>query len=146
MGEEEWNNTIIANDLAKATAGYMGSVVLVASGKGSDQRGELSDIEKYAANIMLMIAVNKVANYFNQDPSVIHLLALANFWEGVYSHEEIMTLQNMMIDEFNNLLANDRDVLENIANLFMELSQEHDIKLVEQLGGIFRMWIESLGA
>lgn len=146
MDEEERNNIIIANNLAKATTGYVDSVVVVGSGKGSDQRGDLSDIEKYDANIMLMIAVNKVANYFNQDTSVPHLLVLSNLWIGAYSDEEIMSLQNVMVDVFNNLLANDRDVLENIANLFWELSQEHEFELVEQLGGIFRAWVETLGA
>lgn len=144
MDDEDQSRSTIANDLANSTIGYLDAVVLAGSGKSPEQRLELTDVEKYAANIMMMIAVSRFANYFQKNPSEVHLIALAKFWKGIYSDEEIMSLQNDMIDEFNSLLINDKDVLENIGDIFWELGQKHNVKLAEELGGIYRMWVEEL--
>ena len=45
---------------------------------------ELSDNEAYAANIMLIIAVNTLSIDYQQNPSVVHSLALEDFWNGIY--------------------------------------------------------------
>ena len=139
MYEEERVYSRIAYYLAKSTACYLDAVVAVESGKGPEQRQELSDSEIYAANIMLIIAVNKVSMVFQQNPSVVHLLALAQFWNGIYSDEQIKSLQNEMNDKFNCLLVNDKEILETIGNLFCGLGQDNDAKLVEELAGIYRL-------
>ena len=139
MDEEKRGYSRIAYHLAKSTTCYLNAVVAVASGKGREQRLELSYSEIYAANIMLIIAVNKVSMGFEQNPSVVHLLALAQFWKGIYSDEQIKSLQNEMNDKFNCLLVNDKEILETIGNLFCGLGQENDAKLVEELAGIYRL-------
>lgn len=144
--EEDQGKGLLAYDLAKSIAIYFDTIVLVGSGKTIEQRIELTDVEKYAANIMMIIAANRVANYFHQNPTVVHLAILVNFWKDIYSAEELPSLQNEIIEEFNGLLLTDKEVLENISNIFWELGQRHDIKLVEQLGEIYRMWVEKLSA
>ena len=145
MDEEEQGYSRIAYHLAKSTTCYLDAVVAVGSGKGPEQRLELSDNEIYAANIMLIIAVNKVSMVFEQNPSVVHMLALEEFWNGIYSDEQIKFLHNEMNNKFNGLLVNDNDVLETIGNLFSGLGQDNDAKLVEELVEIYRLWIKSLG-
>jgi len=139
MDEEERGYRRIAYYLAKSITCYLDAVVALDSGKGPEQRLELSDNEIYAANIMLIIAVNKVSMGFQQNPSVVHLLALAEFWKGIYSDEQIKSLQNEMNDKFNCLLVNDKEILETIGNLFCGLGQDNDAKLVEELAGIYRL-------
>ena len=87
---------------------------------------------------MLIIAANKVSMVFQQNPSVVHLLALEEFWKGIYSYEQINSLQIEMNDKFNCLLENDKDTLETIGNLFCGLGQNNDAKLLEELVGIYR--------
>jgi len=144
MGEEKRGYSRIAYHLAKSTTCYLHAVVALASGKGREQRQELSDSEFYAANIMLIIAVNKVSMVFQQNPSVVHLLALAQFWNGIYRDEQIKSLRNEMNDKFNCLRVNDKDVLETIGNLFSGLGQDNDAKLVEELVEIYRLWVKNL--
>jgi len=144
MNKEEQGYSRIAYYLAKSTACYLDAVVAVESGKGPEQRQELSDSEIYAANIMLIIAVNKVSMVFQQNPSVVHLLALAQFWNGIYRDEQIKSLRNEMNDKFNCLRVNDKDVLETIGNLFSGLGQDNDAKLVEELVEIYRLWVKNL--
>ena len=129
----------IAYYLAKSTTCYLDAVVAIESGKGPEQRRELSDSEIYAANIMLIIAVNRVSMNFQQNPSVVHLLALEEFWKGIYSDEQIKSLQNEMNDKFNCLLVNDKTILETIGNLFCGLGQNDDAKIVEKLVEIYRL-------
>jgi len=138
MNKEEQGYSRIAYYLAKSTTCYLDAVVAAESGKGPEQRQELSDKQIYAANIMLIIAVNKVSMVFQQNPSVVHLLALEEFWKGIYSHEQINSLQIEMNDKFNCLLENDKDTLETIGNLFCGLGQNNDAKLLEELVGIYR--------
>jgi len=138
MNKEEQGYSRIAYYLAKSTTCYLDAVVAAESGKGPEQRQELSDKQIYAANIMLIIAVNKVSMVFQQNPSVVHLLALEEFWKGIYSHEQINSLQIEMNDKFNCLLENDKDILETIGNLFCGLGQNNDAKLLEELVGIYR--------
>ena len=145
MNKEEQGYSRIAYYLAKSTACYLDAVVAVESGKGPEQRQELSDSEFYAANIMLIIAVNKISMDFQQNPFVVHLLALEQFWKGIYSDEQIKSLQNEMNDIFNCLLVNHKDVLETIGNHFCGLGQDNDAKLVEELVEIYHLWIKSLG-
>ncbi len=144
MDEGKRGYSRIAYHLAKSTTCYLNAVVAVESGKGREQRLELSDNEIYAASIMLIIAVNKVSIVFQQNPSVVHLLALAQFWKGIYSDEQIKSLQNEMNDKFNCLLVNNKDVLETIGNLFTGLGQDNDAKLVEELVEIYRLWVKNL--
>jgi hypothetical protein len=144
MNKEEQGYSRIAYYLAKSTTCYLDAVVAVESGKGPEQRQELSDKQIYAANIMLIIAVNKVSMVFQQNPSVVHLLALAQFWNGIYSDEQIKSLQNEMNDKFNCLRVNDKDVLETIGNLFSGLGQHNAAKLVEELVGIYHLWVKNL--
>ena len=139
MYEEERVYSRIAYYLAKSTTCYLDAVVAIESGKGPEQRQELSDSEIYAANIMLIIAVNTVSMNFQQNPSVVHLLALEEFWKGIYGDEQIKSLQNEMNDKFNCLLVNDKTILETIGNLFCGLGQDNDAKLVEELAGIYRL-------
>ena len=138
MNKEEQGYSRIAYYLAKSTTCYLDAVVAAESGKGPEQRQELSENQIYAANIMLIIAVNKVSMVFQQNPSVVHLLALEEFWKGIYSHEQINSLQIEMNDKFNCLLENDKDILETIGNLFCGLGQNNDAKLLEELVGIYR--------
>ncbi len=138
MNEQEQGYSRIAYYLAKSTTCYLDAVVAVESGKGPEQRLELSDNQIYAANIMLIIAVNKVSMVFQQNPSVVHLLALEQFWKGIYSYEQIKSLQIEMNDKFNCLLENDKDILETIGNLFCGFGQNNDAKLLEELAGIYR--------
>ncbi|MGB5536658.1 MAG: hypothetical protein WBN08_12245 [Thiogranum sp.] len=139
MYEEERVYSRIAYYLAKSTTCYLDAVVAIESGKGPEQRRELSDSEIYAANIMLIIAVNRVSMNFQQNPSVVHLLALEEFWKGIYSDEQIKSLQNEMNDKFNCLLVNDKTILETIGNLFCGLGQNDDAKIVEKLVEIYRL-------
>ena len=139
MYEEERVYSRIAYYLAKSTTCYLDAVVAIESGKGPEQRQELSDSEIYAANIMLIIAVNTVSMNFQQNPSVVHLLALEEFWKGIYSDEQIKSLQNEMNDKFNCLLVNDKTILETIGNLFCGLGQNDDAKIVEKLVEIYRL-------
>ncbi len=139
MYEEERVYSRIAYYLAKSTTCYLDAVVAIESGKGPEQRRELSDSEIYAANIMLIIAVNRVSMNFQQNPSVVHLLALEEFWKGIYSDEQIKSLQNEMNDKFNCLLVNDKTILETIGNLFCGLGQNDDAKIVEKLAEIYRL-------
>jgi hypothetical protein len=145
MDEEEQGYSRIAYHLAKSTTCYLDAVVAVGSGKGPEQRLELSDNEIYAVNIMLIIAVNKIPRDFQQNPSVVHMLALEEFWNGIYSDEQIKFLHNEMNNKFNGLLVNDNDVLETIGNLFSGLGQDNDAGLVEELVGIYRLWVKNLG-
>lgn len=145
MDEEERGYSRIAYHLAKSTTCYLDAVVAVGSGKGPEQRLELSDNEIYAANIMLIIAVNKVSMDFEQNPSVVHMLALEEFWNGIYSDEQIKSLHIEMNNKFNCLLVNDKNVLETIGNLFSGLGQDNDAGLVEELVGIYRLWVKNLG-
>jgi hypothetical protein len=145
MDEEEQDYSRIAYHLAKSTTCYLDAVVAVESGKGPEQRLELSDNEIYVANIMLIIAVNKISLGFEQNPSVVHMLALEEFWKGIYSDEQIKSLHNEMNNKFNCLLVNDKDVLEAIGNLFCELGQDNDAQLVGELVGIYRLWVKNLG-
>ena len=139
MYEEERVYSRIAYYLAKSTTCYLDAVVAIESGKGPEQRRELGDSEIYAANIMLIIAVNRVSMNFQQNPSVVHLLALEEFWKGIYSDEQIKSLQNEMNDKFNCLLVNDKTILETIGNLFCGLGQNDDAKIVEKLVEIYRL-------
>jgi len=139
MYEEERVYSRIAYYLAKSTTCYLDAVVAIESGKGPEQRRELSDSEIYAANIMLIIAVNTVSMNFQQNPSVVHLLALEEFWKGIYGDEQIKSLQNEMNDKFNCLLVNDKTILETIGNLFCGLGQNDDAKIVEKLVEIYRL-------
>jgi len=139
MYEEERVYSRIAYYLAKSTTCYLDAVVAIESGKGPEQRQELSDSEIYAANIMLIIAVNTVSMNFQQNPSVVHLLALEEFWKGIYGDEQIKSLQNEMNDKFNCLLVNDKTILETIGNLFCGLGQNDDAKIVEKLVEIYRL-------
>ena len=139
MYEEERVYSRIAYYLAKSTTCYLDAVVAIESGKGPEQRQELSDSEIYAANIMLIIAVNRVSMNFQQNPSVVHLLALEEFWKGIYGDEQIKSLQNEMNDKFNCLLVNDKTILETIGNLFCGLGQNDDAKIVEKLVEIYRL-------
>jgi len=139
MYEEERVYSRMAYYLAKSTTCYLDAVVAIESGKGPEQRRELSDSEIYAANIMLIIAVNRVSMNFQQNPSVVHLLALEEFWKGIYSDEQIKSLQNEMNDKFNCLLVNDKTILETIGNLFCGLGQNDDAKIVEKLVEIYRL-------
>ncbi|MGB5297716.1 MAG: hypothetical protein WBN48_03195 [Thiogranum sp.] len=139
MYEEERVYSRIAYYLAKSTTCYLDAVVAIESGKGPEQRRELSDSEIYAANIMLIIAVNRVSMNFQQNPSVVHLLALEEFWKGIYSDEQIKSLQTEMNDKFNCLLVNDKTILETIGNLFCGLGQNDDAKIVEKLVEIYRL-------
>ena len=145
MDEGQQDDSRIAYHLAKSTACYLDAVVAVESGKGPEQRLELSDNEIYAANIMLIIAVNTVSMDFLQNPSVVHLLALEEFWKGIYSDEQIKSIQNEMNDNFNCLLASDKDILETTGNLFCGLGQDNDAKLVEELVWIYHLWVKNLG-
>ena len=138
MNEQEQGYSRIAYYLAKSTKCYLDAVVAAESGKGPEQRLELSDSEIYAANIMLIIAANKVSMVFQQNPSVVHLLALEEFWKGIYSYEQIKSLQIEMNNKFNYLLENHKDTLEIIGNLFCGLGQNNDAKLLEELVGIYR--------
>jgi len=144
MDEEEPDYSRIAYHLAKSTSCYLDAVVAVASGKGREQRLELNNSERYAANIMLTIAANKNSSDFQQNPSVVHLLALEEFWRGFYSDEQLKSLQNEMKDKCNGLLVNNTDVLETVSNLFSELDQHNNIKSVEELAGIYHLWIKNL--
>lgn len=139
MYEEERVYSRIAYYLAKSTTCYLDAVVAIESGKGPEQRRELGDSEIYAANIMLIIAVNRVSMNFQQNPSVVHLLALEEFWKGICSDEQIKSLQNEMNDKFNCLLVNDKTILETIGNLFCGLCQNDDAKIVEKLVEIYRL-------
>jgi len=120
MNKEEQGYSRIAYYLAKSTTCYLDAVVAAESGKGPEQRQELSDKQIYAANIMLIIAVNKISRDFQQNPSVVHMLALEEFWNGIYSDEQIKFLHNEMNNKFNGLLVNDKNVLETIGNLFLD--------------------------
>ena len=50
-----------------------------------------------------------------------------------------------MNDKYSGLLVNSDDILETVGDLFSELGQHDDIKLVEQLAGIYHLWVENLG-
>jgi hypothetical protein len=93
---------------------------------------------------MLIIAVNKISMDFRQNPSVVHLLALEEFWKGVYSDEQTRSLQIKMNDIFNRLLVSDKYILETIGNLFSGLGQDNDTELVEVLVGIYHLWVKNL--
>jgi len=83
MDEGKRGYSRIAYHLAKSTTCYLNAVVAVESGKGREQRLELSDNEIYAANIMLIIAVNKVSIVFQQNPSAVHYAHIVlddRFW------------------------------------------------------------------
>jgi len=145
MDNESQNYSRIAYYLAKSTACYMDAVIAVDSGKGPEQRLELNDNEIYVANILLIIAANQLSMDFQQNPSVVHLLALEEFWKGIYSDEQTRVLQNVMNDKFNRLLVSDKDILETIGNIFSALGQDNDAKLVEELVGIYHLWVKNLG-
>jgi len=106
---------------------------------------ELSDNEAYAANIMLMIAVNTLSIDYQQNPSVVHSLALEDFWNGIYRDAQVESLQIEMNDKYNGLLLNSSDMLETVGNLFSEFGQHDDIKLVEELAEIYHLWVNNLG-
>ena len=106
---------------------------------------ELSDNEVYAANIMLLIAVNKLSIDYQQKPSVVHSLALEDFWNRIYSDEQVKSLQIEMNDKYNGLLVNSSDMLETVGNLFSEFGRHDDIKLVEELAAIYHLWVKNLG-
>jgi hypothetical protein len=145
MADKERNHSRIAYHLAKSTSAYLTAVVAVESGKGQEQRMELSDNEVYAANIMLIIAVNTLSIDYQQNPSVVHSLALEDFWNGIYSDAQVKSLQNEMNDKYNGLLVNSSDMLETVGNLFSEFGQHDDIKLVDELAGIYHLWVNNLG-
>ena len=106
---------------------------------------ELSDNEAYAANIMLIIAVNTLSIDYQQNPSVVHSLALEYFWNGIYSDAQVKSLKIEMNDKYSGLLVNSDDILETVGDLFSGLGQHDDIKLVEQLAGIYHLWVENIG-
>ena len=144
MNKEEQGYSRIAYYLAKSTTCYLDAVVAVESGKGPEQRQELSDSEFYAANIMLIIAVNKISMDYQQNPSVVHSLALEEFWNSIYSEEQLKSLQNEMNNRYSDLLINSPDVLEAVGNVFSELGQHDDIKLVDELAGVYNLWVKIL--
>jgi hypothetical protein len=144
MDEEERDYSKIAYHLAKSTSCYLGGVVALASGKGPEQKLELNNSEIYAANLMLTIAANKISMDYLQNPSVVHLLALEEFWKDIYSDEQIKSLQIEMNDKFNCWLVSNKDILETVGNLFSGLGQHNDPKLIEELVGIYHLWVENL--
>jgi len=129
MDKDERAYSRIAYHLAKSTSCYLTAVVALGSAKGQEQGLELSDNEIYAANIMLIIAVNKISMDYQQNPSVVHSLALEEFWNSIYSEEQLKSLQNEMNNRYSDLLIKSPDVLEAVGNVFSELGQHDDIKL-----------------
>jgi hypothetical protein len=146
MDEQERGECIVAYYLARSISCYLGAIVLAESGKGPDQRLDLSDSEKYAANMMLTTVVSQVSKDFRQDPFEVHLLALAEFWGDVYSYEDMKSLQVELIDECSDLLAADNSFFCGIGSQFWNLSQRNDADFFEELGGVYRLWVESFGA
>lgn len=134
----------IAYHLAKSTSCYLTAVVALGSAKGQEQSLELSDNEIYAANMMLIIAVNKISMDYQQNPSVVHSLALEEFWNSIYSEEQLKSIQNEMNNRYSELLINSPDVLEAVGNVFSELGQHDDIKLVDELAGVYNLWVKIL--
>ena len=145
MADKERYCSRIAYHLAKSTSAYLTAVVSVESGKGPEQKQELSDSEIYAANIMLVIAVNKISMDYQQITSVVHSLALEDFWNGIYSDTHIKSFQNEMNNKYNGLLVNNRDIVETVGNLFSELGQYDDLKTVEELADIYYLWVKNSG-
>jgi hypothetical protein len=134
----------IAYHLAKSTSCYLTAVVALGSAKAQEQGLELSDNENYVANIMLIIAVNKISMDYQQNPSVVHSLALKEFWNSIYSEEQLKSLQNEMNNTYSNLLINSPEVLEAVGNVFSELGQHDDIKLVDELARVYNLWVKIL--
>ena len=144
MDKDERAYSRIAYHLAKSTSCYLTAVVALGSAKGQEQGLELSDNEIYAANIMLIIAVNKISMDYQQNPSVVHSLALEEFWNSIYSEEQLKSLQNEMNNRYSDLLIKSPDVLEAVGNVFSELGQHDDIKLVDELAGVYNLWVKIL--
>lgn len=144
MDKDERAYCRIAYHLAKSTSCYLTAVVALGSAKGQAQSLELSDNEIYVANMMLTIAVNKISMDYQQNPSVVHSLALEEFWNSIYSEEQLKSLQNEMNNRYSDLLINSPDVLEAVGNVFSELGQHDDIKLVDELAGVYNLWVKIL--
>jgi hypothetical protein len=108
------------------------------------QRLELSDNEIYAANIMLLIAANKISLDYQLNASVVYSLAFEDFWNGIYCDERKKYFQNEMNDKYNGLLVNSRDTVETVGNLFSELGQHDDLKSVKELADIYHSWVKYL--
>lgn len=145
MDEQERGDCIIAYYLARSISCYLGAIVLAESGKGSNQRLELGDNEKYAANMMLTAVVSQVSRDFKQDPFEVHLLTLAEFWGDTYSYAEMKLLQVELVDECSDLLADDDGFFCGIGNRFWHLSQHNDADFFEELGSTYRLWVDNFG-
>ena len=144
MDKDERAYSRIAYHLAKSTSCYLTAVVALGSAKGQEQGLELSDNEIYTANMMLTIAVNKISMDYQQNPFVVHSLALEEFWNSIYSEEQLKSLQNEMNNRYSDLLIKSPDVLEAVGNVFSELGQHDDIKLVDELAGVYNLWVKIL--
>jgi len=75
---------------------------------------------------------------------VVHSLALEEFWNSIYSEEQLKSIQNEMNNRYSDLLINSPDVLEAVGNGFSELGQHDDIKLVDELAGVYNLWVKIL--
>jgi len=144
MDKDERAYSRIAYHLAKSTSCYLTAVVVVESGKMQGQRLELSGNEIYAANIMLVIAANKISLDYQLNSSVVYSLAFEEFWNGIYCDEHIKYCQNEMNDRYNGLLVNSRDTVETVGNIFSELGQHDDLKSVKELADIYHSWVKYL--
>mgnify|MGYP003572354672 FL=1 len=144
MAEEPQDYSRISYHLAKSISCYLTAVVVVESGKMQGQRLELSDNEIYAANIMLLIAANKISLDYQLNASVVYSLAFEEFWNGIYCDEHIKSCQNEMNASYNGLLVNSRDTVETVGNLFSELGQHDDLKSVKELADIYHSWVKYL--
>ena len=142
--EEKRDHSRIAYHLAKSTSCYMDAIVAVGSGKVRDQGLRLNDSEAYVANIMLTIAAKKLSMNFLQDTSVVHFLTLEEFWKDMHSEERIRSLQIEMNKQFNRWLIISKNSMETVANLFSELGQHNDAKLVGELVLIYHQWVVKL--
>ena len=144
MAEEPRDCSRISYHLARSISCYLTAVVVVESGKMQGQRLELSDNEIYAANIMLVIAANKISLDYQLDSSVVYSLAFEEFWNGINSYKDIKFFQYEMNDKYVGLLVNSRDTIETVGNLFSELGQHDDLKSVKELADIYHSWVKYL--
>lgn len=137
----------LAQDRSEDIVNLIYTVALMGSGYGNGELNKLDVVQRYVANMMLKIGSVWHAKQGDVSEPVMHLFALHNLWQELYTEDEIETLQREIIELYNSEVETNPDLFVTAGGIILEFfnteaTSKRQKQIFSDLTELFSIWVK----
>jgi len=137
----------LAQDRSEDIVNLIYTVALMGSGHGNGELNKLDVVQRNVTDMMLKIGCVWYAKQENVSEPVMHLFALRNLWQELYTQDEIEAHQREIIELYNSGVETNSDLIVTAGGVIIEFcntkaNSERQKQLFGGLTELFSIWVK----